>query len=265
MGTEPWPISKAFRHLECLIFSPSLPAGVQFINRRNLSCGTSPGPWAPERLINTNINFSGCAPLKTRRFFRLNCDCAPAVNKGLGVMWEICYRAQWRAPFHAPCSWGGGLRFHAPCSWSGGGEGGGDRITERGRERQTDKTADRRKRRNQRWRLWGVLGIFWHSGKGAVGFLVASGVAWTLGPGSPTASWCPVQRGRREPAQCGPRWAQDLKALPGWLGSRRPGGPGPRAGRLGPGTGTMVSPTLCAVLLGPPQQTWQETQNVGET
>lgn len=47
VGTEPWPISKAFRHLECLIFSRSLPDRVQFINRRNLSCGTSPGRGRP--------------------------------------------------------------------------------------------------------------------------------------------------------------------------------------------------------------------------
>lgn len=46
-------------------------------------------PQAPTRLINTNINFAGCTPPKTRHFFRLNCYCAPGVNKG-GVTPKIC-------------------------------------------------------------------------------------------------------------------------------------------------------------------------------
>lgn len=46
-------------------------------------------------MINTNINFSGRTPLKTWCFFRLNCYCAPGVNKGAGITWKICDSAPW--------------------------------------------------------------------------------------------------------------------------------------------------------------------------
>lgn len=168
-------------------------------------------------MINTNINFSGCTPPKTRHFFRLNCYCVPGVNRGEGVEWRIC-----------GCPRGCALAGGCYCRLEGV-QGGGERSGEGGEGRGAQELAkprrcDRVMRRGRESGSYtGVVGwagsaVCWllavcpvggGSPKGRSGLAVAGGVARTMALGS-----------RALPASCTPRKAGLLN---GGLGPRSTG------------------------------------------